>query len=158
MKIRASLLVLFLTSTILSFAQSEQSSAQKSATVVARIRLLNQTKVIPPTVVYTPNFDGLFRISAYMVMTVPGQNVNGQWYLQLQWTDDVGPETTFLLLLYDTLKAPGAFALAPPNGPGNTFTFVATANQPISFGVTDVGSGAEGTWDVVFTIERLGPA
>ena len=46
------------------------------------------------TTFFTPKTDGIYRVSAYMVVTVPGaQSCGDFWALIVSWTDESGVNT-----------------------------------------------------------------
>ena len=64
--------------------------------IVAKIHLTGQS-TIPTTTILTPKKNGLYRISAYGVITARLNVCSGAWNLVLGWTDDAGAEQTPIL-------------------------------------------------------------
>ncbi len=129
------LLVAMLTLTGRNSTAAEGTFA--SPLIVVRKSLQNQTAIIPDTVLYTPNRDGFYRLSFYMVMTRIG--TRGQsWLPYLHYTDESAPQTFQLNSEPDS----GGFV------DSYTLPFRAVAGSPIGFSVSSTGS-ANGTYEVV---------
>lgn len=61
---------------------------------MTELRLRGQTETIPMTTFFTPKTDGIYRVSAYMVVTVPGaQGCSDFFVLIVSWTDESGVNT-----------------------------------------------------------------
>ena len=73
-------------------AGQDKTPTVVSPAIVAKRKLLNQTKKIPTTTLYTPKQTGLFRLSIYGIILSNDQNEGGTWYVNVGWTDDFGPE------------------------------------------------------------------
>lgn len=73
-----------------SLANDDDGSRDKDAPkTVARLDLANQSSEIPVTTLFTPEKDGLYRISGYVVGLNngnPGGSIDGRF----SWTDDSG--------------------------------------------------------------------
>ena len=122
--------------------------------IVASGKMVGQTKGISTTTLYTPSETGLFRVSAYMCMTKPGNTPNRQWIFVLNWTDDAGKEADQLADIVVNAVPPNAYALSfiLPAG----FAFEAVAGEPITFTVDlSKGTGTTGTYSVYYTVEQL---
>jgi hypothetical protein len=136
MLIRVFLSLLFLAG--LSFAQGQSSASTKSAAptrVVAQVALLDQTEGVTETVLYTPEHDGLFRVSAYAIPTVlpnascnPADSIPEGLSAALRWTDDGNPVEAFDLLGI-------AFVLPGTNYDQRTVIVHAKAHTPIRYEV-----------------------
>lgn len=122
-----------------------------SPVIVAKIALAHQTSAIPKSVIFTPSENGLYRISPYIAMTSPGST--GFWTFETYWTDDGGANVAELMNL-DCTRVP-AYGTSPSGDTLGSFTFRAVPGQPVSFDVTDGGTGAGGTYEVLFVIERI---
>jgi len=142
-----------------SASKFNDSDAAQAAQHVLRVDLTNQTVPIPQTTLFTPNEDGMYRISAYMVMTTSGYTPNAGWLFDLFWTDEAGVETRSSLIgVFDNAKPPSAYAT---NGnPGyypttSPFIFRAVAGQPVSYDVSQYNPPANGSYALHMVIERL---
>jgi len=138
-------------------SQSDESGtrARNFPRVVAKVNLKNQTAVIPNTTIFTPDKDGLFRISVYMTLTSPGFDDSTSWNFDLFWTDDLGAESDIdFLVLLDVATPPTDYATAFAGFPVSPFTFWATAGHPISYDVTN-SQGAIGAYALRFVVEQL---
>jgi len=129
--------------------------AQTFPTVVATVKVTNQTTAIPSTVLFTPTADGLFRITIYMVTTVPKTNgTQADWSANVDWTDDAGN------WLFVEVAVTPAYQKTNSNVFARTsdwpLTFWATAGTPISDSVQS-GNGQAGgsTYEVFATLEQL---
>jgi hypothetical protein len=87
---RVLLFALMLTATSMtSFGQA--ATPAKYPHIVTDLRLTAQTETIPITTFFTPKTDGIYRVSAYMVVTLPGaQGCSDFWVLIASWTDESG--------------------------------------------------------------------
>jgi hypothetical protein len=119
--------------------------------VVAHVSLTGQSHGIPSTTVFTPTVSGLYRISAYMTLTVPQEQV-GDWILGLGWNDDAGTESTTLVEQPVSATPPFAYET---NQNMNTFTFWAKTGIPVTYNVTVSGNPTGTQYELFFTIERL---
>ena len=117
-------------------------SAPKVPIIVAQLTLTNQTGPIPQTTIFTPTQSGVYRVSAYIASTSPGQD--DAFSATLVYTDDVALE-------YAALNNGSSGYYATSSG---FTTFRAIANNPVSFYTQ--GSTPQGTtYCVYITIERL---
>ena len=140
---------------VTSFAQNaERTAPTGGANIVATVSLTSQTANISKTALYTPTADGVFRISAYMTMVVPGST--GAWWLTGYWDDDAGAEKSLIYKLNATSKSPSASCNTATGTACTSSVFVVDgkAGMPISY---DVGAhaGATGTYDVFIVVEQL---
>lgn len=57
--------------------------------VVKEFHLTGQTAAVPPTTIFTPVVDGLYRVSFYLstFTQIPQQN---SWSISVRWTDQTG--------------------------------------------------------------------
>jgi hypothetical protein len=151
------LAVSVLLSTVLTIALASNSKdsdarARGVPRVVASVQLKNQTAQIPTTTIFTPDRDGLFRISAYMDMTTSG-NTNNFWYLDFDCTDEAGPQTYNQLLTVQDVSSlyggtiQGGFPLA--------VTFRAIAGHPVTYDTSFGGTPANGAYQLYLLIEQL---
>jgi hypothetical protein len=119
--------------------------------VVASVHRTNLTTTIPTTTLFTPTRNGLYRISPYMVTTVPVSSDTGGWNLYLDWADDAGQEEWQGPIVYANSVVPYAYNIPP-----STFTFRANAGTPITYWVQVSGGDASGsTYELFFTVEQL---
>jgi len=153
--VHKTLLLPLLLMAVTSFAQDAQrTTTNGGASIVATVALTSQTANISKTALYTPTANGVFRISAYMTMVVPGST--GAWWLTGYWDDDAGAEKTLIYKVNSNTKSPSASC----NSAGGTacgssvFVIDGKAGMPISY---DVGAhaGATGTYDVFIVVEQL---
>ena len=138
-----------------SFAQDAQRTTTiVNPAIVATVALTSQTANISKTALYTPTADGVFRISAYMTMVVPGST--GSWWLTAYWVDDAGAEQTVIYKINSHSKSPTNSCNAAGGTACGSSVFVVDgkAGLPISY---DVGAhaGATGTYDVFVVVEQL---
>ena len=125
------------------------SAAQPPITsplIVATVQLLSQTTGIPPTNIFTPQADGLFRISVYTTTTKSHPHALG-WFFHLRWSDDGRQH-----------DAVGPHVVGHPAGVWETWTstFSAKAGTPVTFSVVRRGENPAGmTYDLLFTVEQL---
>jgi hypothetical protein len=147
--------------------------------VVATVALTDQTAEIPTTTLFTPQSDGLYRISSYGVVTAPNSGPNGLWEVQLNWTDDSGPQgcaalpygnggsspSPCSLMVLDSGGIPGlnnygqswnSGYYSPPN---NTAVVQAKAGAPIAYAVgaapAPFSSPTGSTYELFITVEQL---
>ena len=110
---------LIITITLLLSAFSLAGNAQIFPTVVATVKLTNQTGEITKTTLYTPPADGMFRMTVYMVNIKDGGTTKSEWSTAIGWTDDIGTwqvqniATVFASIHSNT-------ALFVPTAPGNS--------------------------------------
>src|SRR5215472_18212743 len=73
------------------FGQTENKENAQNAglRVVARINLLDQTRPIPSVNIYTPDADGVFRITMVSNCTI-GNDRGGSWSGWVTWTNELG--------------------------------------------------------------------
>lgn len=134
---------------VLFLGLSFVASAQNNPRFVAKLALKSQTKDIPVTTLFTPKADGLYRVSTYLVVAVPGGNDNSYWLGQVLYTDDAGPETGPGELV-DSVRQ-GGF---PSYGESQS-TIRANAGIPVSYRVTGQDTGAAGVYEFYVTVEGL---
>jgi hypothetical protein len=93
------LLVVVFGSWLSSFGQSASKTPSKAAPwsfprVVARFKLLGQTRAITPTTVFVTKTWGTFRISTAMVRTRKGSDYSAAWFESFTWDDGGGMESS----------------------------------------------------------------
>lgn len=136
-------------------ALTTRSLAQTSPTIVATVKLTGQTAAVPKTTLFTPTADGMFRITAYMVTTVPTTNGSkADWLLRVGYTDDAGS------WILGTVANVPAYQRSNSNVFGNTdnwpLTFWATSGTPITYAVPPINGDPTGsTYEVFITLEQL---
>jgi hypothetical protein len=120
---------------------------------VAKIHLSGQTSTIPTTTMVTPKKNGLYRISAYGAITVPGKGCNEFWNLILGWTDDAGTEQTPILVPPLILQC----NWAPPGG--NITIILAVSDEPgmpLTYRVATAGGDPiSSSYELFITVEQL---
>ena len=142
--------VLLLAALALAFAASNTPLVNFAGPrVIARVNLTNQTAKIPTTTIFTPPQSGLYRASAYMMMTTPVSG--GDWVVLLSWNDEVGAENTFLAQL-DTGAVPPQDYAEPLGTPDCTVVFRALAGIPVTYQVYGTPAG---TYSLFIVVERL---
>lgn len=129
---------------------------QQRPVIVASFHMRGITQGIPTTTIFTPKDTGVFRVSFYSGMTTPG-NSESSWFLNLNWTDDAGQETTQLSYLNSSQIPPVAYEQNPQfqGGPISPWVFEAVAGQPITFSMPTNGGAQPGTCALAITVERL---
>jgi len=148
--IALALLLMLAVSCVFALAQDgnkTKPTPQDSPTIVATLSLTGQTKTVPPTVLFTPDNNGLFRISIDMVVTQPKKRdtKNPYWVAFLNWTDvtDEGQEGPQV----------NAAQLGSQAGSA-TYPFSAAAGQPVIFSTR--GNDHRGSsYDVFVVVEQL---
>jgi hypothetical protein len=147
-----------LLATFASTSGSKQADASpttsSSPTLVARVSLTGQTSDIATATLFTPKVSGLYRVNTYMVQTTP-LNSSYAWYLTIGWTDDAGVETCTGILYMNFGQAPPEAWATATSTPGNVSIIEAIAGQPVTYGVSDYGQPAGGTYSVYITAEKL---
>ena len=137
---------------VLSLLHGEEDEGEHHAKIIARVSLTGQTGAVPATTLFTPREDGLFRVSAYLVVTGTNNAQQGACF-DLRWTDDSL-----------TLSPSLGFSFPPtPVGPGNcgkigaraqaTIVIRAKAHTPVSF-LTNL-FGPAFPYDFFITAEKL---
>lgn len=129
-----------------------------SPLIVARGKLVNQTASIPTTAIFTPYQTGLYRFSLYMTTTKTVPYSEQGWSFNLFWTDDAGAETVYLLADNGAGSPPQAYGFNPYFGtwPGQVITFEAVAGHPVTYSVTEAGSGsAAAAFSQYYVVEQL---
>jgi hypothetical protein len=149
-----SILTVLLLTTFLG-AQSSPSPAQSSPVspvIIKKLSLKNQTAPIPQTSIFTPPATGLYRLSVYMIETVPVVGGSDSWGFNLLWTDDAGVLWQDTVIEQQDWGGISSGAAFPPGGVG---VFQAVAGQPVSYSVTGPAAGTGGTYELFFVVERL---
>jgi len=140
----------------LSAAQSRSSSPFTSPAIVAKAKLTNQTATIPTTTIFTPNEDGLYRLSIYATISKADNNSQAQWLVNVNYTDDSEQSQSLGGLLYGLNNQLGMFEFYDfflEAGP--TVTFEAKAGTPITYSVTESGPPDNSAYSLYYTLERL---
>jgi hypothetical protein len=139
---------------ISSLAQVQTN--QPSPRVVAQISRTGQTAGIPQRNLFTPQQDGLFRLSVYAVLTSGDNSSNNGVGFSVSYTDDAGTETTGCFFT----PGPGAagcnsgFQGQPPCEWSTVLR--ANAGTPITW-KTYICQGCNVTYEVFATLEKLQP-
>ena len=143
---------LSITITLLLLAFSVAGNAQTFPTVVATVRLTNQTAPIKKTALFTPTADGMFRVSVYMVNVMDGGTTQMLWATGIGWTDDIGTwQLPYVAQVYTSKHYNSA--LLVPNPP---ITFWAKAGTPINYDVTLNSGPAPGSvYNVYISLEQI---
>jgi hypothetical protein len=118
-------------------------------TIVAKVQLLNQTAVIPPTTIFTPTQSGMYRVSVVMVLKQANGNIGTAWYFgQLASKRDQtsGLEQATSILYGGSLDS----------GMANGVTaVVSSVQQPIVFSTSSGGDVTNTQYNVYIMVERL---
>ena len=150
------LLILLTASSFAQDASRRTNTTALAPRIVATVSLTGQTAGIAKTALFTPTNDGLFRVSAYMTMTVPMST--GFWRLNAFWTDDAGAEENVIYYLFSGNKPPTAACNTPdvggPSCNSAVLLFHDKAGVPLSYDV-EAHAGAAGTYDVFIVVEQL---
>jgi hypothetical protein len=125
-----------------------KTRSRRLSVIVGSLSLTGQSDKVPPTVLFTPETNGLFRISVDMIITKSKTNKSLVAYREakLQWMDvksevRLGPRV-------DARVLGSQFQ-------GETYTFTAVAGQPIEFS-TKASRAGHSTYDVFVVLEHLG--
>jgi hypothetical protein len=128
--------------------------------VVAKVAITGRTTAIPIKTLLTPTANGLYRVSAYSVVTVPNGNT-AFWHLKLNWTDDYGSENCYngtvsgvtcsLLAINSNWENYGEYRW----GHQGAWVVRANAGTPLSYSMVDVGGATGSTYDLFLTVEQL---
>ena len=124
-----------------------------AAQVVAKGKLLNRTEVIPTRTIFTPTATGLYRLSIYGTITVADSNSTSEWGYTLSWTDDSGV-TNVAFPIYASGRQAGSFANFIGSW-GAAVPIEVKAGAPITFAITQSGSGDKSAYSPYWTLERL---
>jgi hypothetical protein len=123
-----------------------------SPQIVATVSLINQTAQIRSTPLFTPQADGLFRVSAYLLRTKAGSS-NQDWCLTTAWIDDLGLE-------YDG-RANEKYICIDAAGSRTTYQFAdsvhvirANAGTTVSYTLTGPDGGGS-VYELYITVEQL---
>ena len=115
--------------------------------VVKEFHLSDSTTTIPPTVLFTPQRTGIYRITGYMSVESNMEQDAG-WSWVVYWTDKTG--------------RPGVTGLTPLLISGSnyltlsSFSFCAKAGDPVSFRTDPTFPvPQDATYNLEFTIEKL---
>lgn len=135
------LFAFFLSISINGFSQTPQWK------VIKEFHVFGGSAGIPPTVVFTPESNGLYRVSGYFAVFSTVVQDNG-WLTKIYWTDQTG--------------LPGSASLALYLNNGNYYTqvgpkiFSPQVGTPVYFVVPPTSPPPmDATYDVAFTIEQL---
>jgi hypothetical protein len=147
-KLFSVMVLLILTGLILKGDDRGQSqSSVRSPVIISQHFLLNRTTYSGPVTLFTPKFDGLFRITAYGNLTPPSNP--GQMCPTVSWTDEMGSQTLFIFI-----AGPGNVCATTSTGSNSgTVLIHAVPNSPVIF---DPGiQGFSGQYNLLFTVEEL---
>jgi hypothetical protein len=120
-----------------------------SPRIVAKFARTGQTATIPLTTLFTPEEDGLYRLSAYFVME-SNISANSDWVFQFIWTDHGGSANSVATLAANQNAAP------PSSFQQTVIAFNARAGAPVSYVVEpSTNPPQNATYDLYFTVEKL---
>lgn len=135
----------------LATKSSEGSGATSiGPTIVAKIRRPKQTDQIPTTTIFTPTADGMFRISVYTTMVVPGSGYSVIVY----WTDNAGPEIANVGGTTSGSYGTGSYCVSAAGPPPCGTIIFAKGGTPVSYSTSGDSNGG-GTYDLYVVVERL---
>jgi hypothetical protein len=110
--------------------------------IIARLALTGKTGSIPPTTIFTPETDGLFRVSVYTeIMTSTWQSMslcgNLSWYDDSPFLEQTPVLTGFNGVGTGTINSLGCLNTLGPEGPTGNFTtrevvIRAKAHKPVT--------------------------
>jgi hypothetical protein len=115
-----------------------------SPRIVATFERLGQTGEIPPTVIYTPEHWGTFRISLVMVLTSPNKLGSASWDGVIHFRDASGQNI-----------AKDVLSTSVSNTATKEFPFRAKAGIPIKFSVSANGNTSGSRYNVWIVVEQL---
>ncbi len=133
-----------------------QTAQPTQPTIVAKAKLIHQSLPILETTIFTPDEDGLYRLSMYASVTRANPNSTSTWEVNLFWSDDAGPVSVDQFL-DGSGNIAGPFLLdsfAFPNVGGPPAVFEAKAQSKISFSVTQ-GYDDNSEFLLYYVLERL---
>jgi hypothetical protein len=136
---------------ILFFASTAIAQEPTSPVLVARFHQSHVIASIPMTTVYTPAYTGVYRASVYVTATTLATTVG--WIASWNWYDDAGMEEAYVAQTASE-NPPYAYGYAPDGlDPSVPLTFEAVAGQPMSFSLTEEGTG--GACSLAIIVEKL---
>lgn len=138
--------------TLLLSALSLAGNAQIFPTVVATVKLTNQTAGIAKTALFTPAADGMFRVNVYLVNTMVSPGVDALWNIGIGWTDDIGTwQYRTVAEVHTEVHNNSVFFQDPV-----TLTLWAKAGTPINYNVwLKLGPAPGSAYNVYITLEQL---
>lgn len=145
-------IALFLLLGIATLASGQCTRNSALPCVVAKARLINQKAPIPTATVFTPERDGLFRISPYMTITTADQTSQSSWFLGMNWTDDAGVESATLLTAQDRFLGPATYF---STGTLGDWVFEAKRGTPISVNITQSPAPDNSAYSLYYVVEVL---
>jgi hypothetical protein len=130
------------------------AALRPSPVIVARMRFKGVTTSLPTTTIFTPEQDGLYRLSAYDVETSPASD-GSLWTFFFNWTDDAGAESGNSFALPANGTPPQAYGGTASGIPGSVMVFQAKAGTPVTFFTLLSGGSDGGTYNLYLEVERL---
>jgi len=123
---------------------SASSGFPRAVQTVDQLNAIGQVGPLQATSVFTPSAKGLYRVSAYIVVTSRGSR--GTIYVFAQWTDVTGLHQANL-----------TSTCADEVGCANSGSAIASTviGQPISVKITDTSDQLPPTYDVHVNVEQL---
>ena len=149
----AGILFMCLLGISLLHGQQEEKTGPIGPTTVAQVALKNQSQAIPLTTLFTPQKDGLFRISAFLeVTTRQAQSINLCY--NLFWRDDTPVPESTVPTSQSGLECVNVQILGGPDGLAQ-FSFVTRlkANAPVNYDTIGTLQGAQ--YGLFITVEEL---
>jgi len=126
-----------------------------SPVIVAKGNFLNQNAPIEPTTIFTPTVTGLYRVSAYAVVSKKDPAGSSVWTYGLSWTDSGGPEAAYPGQ-YQYGKNHGQFLneISMPGG-GPSTVIEAAAGKPIMVSMSQGGNPDNAEYSLFYAVEQL---
>jgi hypothetical protein len=127
--------------------------------IVARGFLLNQTAALNQPI-YTPAKTGLYRISAYAMITTPDPNSTSSWIYGFDWTDFSAQVQEAASVLQSENDQAGQFATTIGGSNtvfqgGLTRTVQAMGGTPISQSIILAGAPDQSVYALYWVVERI---
>jgi hypothetical protein len=133
------------------------STASPSVThpvIVAKGKLVNQTAPVATTTLFTPNYDGVYRLSFYGTLTQANLGSNDQWWVNLFWTDDSGLQLCQPCLVGGDRQT-GQFSQFDFLSGQTSLLIEAKASTPIQYDVIQTGTPDNTAYSLYWIVERL---
>lgn len=144
--------VLLLSASTVSFGKPHP---RRVPVVVAPIAVAGQTAPIPTATILTTNADGLYRLSVYATISTADPNSTSNWYFNIGWTDDAGPQVSNQFLTSCGCSS-GPFQSVGGSVIGaSPLIFEAKAGTAITYSVTQNGPSDNSVYSLYYTLERL---
>ena len=145
---------LFIALLLVAFAPVTAHSANPtSPVIVVKRRLINQTAPIPTTTIFTPAHDGVYRLSVYATLTKFDPNSQSNWQLNVNWTDDAGPELGWNVT-WQSGSTVGQFYADTTSG-GAVSIIEAKAGTSITYTMEQMGPPDNSAYSLYYVLEQI---